>query len=120
MASNSAKPEHSAQQAPVLHARYVLSYGFQGDMVIKNVTERGIGFQCAGEPIAVGEDISVDLPHLGVHAGVVRWVKDGCCGVEMAQPVDVERLKASGANLIPSPEALQSAALSQPAPRHLV
>lgn len=74
-------------------AKYVAKDGVEGAFLIRNVTERGMGCECGEAPFAAGEEIAIDLPFLGMRTGIVRWTKDGNCGIEMTAPLDVDCLR---------------------------
>lgn len=93
MKSNTGMGQATPLQFREMQASYVLKDGSGGRLLIKNVTERGMGCECGTVSLDMGDEIGVDLPFLGLRAGVVRWVKTGSFGIQMAQPLDVDCLR---------------------------
>jgi hypothetical protein len=76
-----------------MRAKFVLKDGTQGEMLIKNVTTRGMGCEHGSAPILPGEEIDILLPFMGTRTGTVRWTRDGTCGIAMARPLDFDVLR---------------------------
>jgi hypothetical protein len=106
MESNIETPESSVMTVP-----FFLSNGIQGEMLIKDMTRRGLGCRHGDAPIAADDEISIEFPVLGLRKGIVRWTEGGNCGVQMLMPLDVEAMRFH------APDSLLPLAAAKPAPK---
>lgn len=116
MDGNTMVPARAARHARIIRARFTLSEGLGGEMLIKNVSEGGLGCRCDCQHIRIGDQVSIDLPVVGERLGIVRWIEDNQCGIQMVEPLDVERLRfRPNTNLLSSPAPFSVAERYQPA-----
>lgn len=109
------KPSRAARHARIIRARFDLDGRASGELLIKNVSEGGIGARCDCAHMRVGDGVRVDLPVIGQVAGWVRWCHDGQCGIAVAIPLDVARLRfRPDATLMSSPPRFSVADRFQP------
>ena len=52
------------------------------DIMVRNVSARGLNAAARGEPPQINEVVTVHLPEGHVHWGIVRWVDGNLFGVE--------------------------------------
>ena len=64
-------------------------------ILVRNLSERGLGVNCKGKPPQRGEAVIVTLPGTPELDGLVRWVRDHDFGVELSGTVDTEDLAAA-------------------------
>lgn len=62
----------------------------EADIVIRNISERGIGASAADAPPTPGSSVSIILPDGQVRAGAVRWVRGRNFGIELTEDLQVE------------------------------
>ncbi|HEV2567052.1 PilZ domain-containing protein [Sphingomonas sp.] len=59
--------------------------------VVRNISEGGLMFECLHMP-EVGQELVIELRSDKQMHGVVRWTRGNGAGVELDQPIDVERM----------------------------
>lgn len=64
-------------------------------ILVRNLSERGLGVNCKGKPPLRGESVVVTLPGTPELDGMVRWVRDHDFGIELCGTVDTEELAAT-------------------------
>lgn len=62
------------------------------EVIIRNVSERGLRVASRGITAQVGETLTITLPDSIEVQAQVRWVKDGEFGAELAEQLDLRRL----------------------------
>jgi predicted RNase H-like HicB family nuclease len=78
--------------ARLVRASLRLANGATMPIVVRNLSERGIGVTCKTTPPARGEVVHVTLPGSSEMQGVVRWSRDGGFGIELSGPVDANSI----------------------------
>ena len=73
------------------------------DVVVRNLSARGIGASATGQPPPTGASVAMLLPDGTVHPGTVRWVKGRSFGVELDEDLAVEEV-----TLPPAPAPAES------------
>ena len=69
-------------------------------------------------PGYITRGVLVDMPLLGSVEGVIKWVRNGHCGIQTYDPLDVERLRfRQDNNLLSSPAPFSVAERFQPVTR---
>ncbi|MBV1916574.1 MAG: PilZ domain-containing protein [Sphingomonadaceae bacterium] len=66
--------------------------GISWDIVIRNVSEKGVGASTKETPPKVGTDVTLTLPDGATACGAVRWVNNKSFGIELAQSIDLSML----------------------------
>jgi hypothetical protein len=61
-------------------------------IVIRNLSERGLGVTCKSAPPARGEAVFVTLPGSSELPGVVRWTRNTAFGIELTCAVDATEI----------------------------
>ncbi|NNM78166.1 PilZ domain-containing protein [Sphingomonas sp. ID1715] len=59
--------------------------------VVRNISADGLMFECLHPP-AVGQALAIELRSDKQMRGIVRWAKDQGAGVELEEPINVERM----------------------------
>ena len=62
------------------------------DIVIRNVSEKGVGATMQGVPPLRGSAVTVLIPQGLSMAGKVRWVDGSGFGIELDSPIDLQTL----------------------------
>ncbi|HEX7871806.1 MAG TPA: hypothetical protein VF475_02775 [Sphingobium sp.] len=115
MNATASLPDRPARHGRIIRAQFTLKGGLRGQLLIKNISEGGLGARCDCPHVRVGDAISVDLPVVGEVAGTVQWVRDGYCGIQTAAQMDVDRLRfRPNTNLLSSPATFSVAERFQP------
>ena len=63
------------------------------DIIIRNISDRGIGAVSRGSPPMKGETFSILLPHCEEATGLVRWVDNLSFGFELDLDSDFQALR---------------------------
>ncbi|HVR90207.1 MAG TPA: PilZ domain-containing protein [Novosphingobium sp.] len=63
------------------------------DIIIRNISGRGIGAASRGLPPVKGEKLSILLPHHEEVTGLVRWVDNLSFGFELDLDLDLQALR---------------------------
>jgi hypothetical protein len=77
------------RRARLVRATLRFSSGTEVPVMVRNLSERGLGLSCRTAPPARGEAVTIVLPGSGDLAGVVRWTRDTTFGVELTGKVDL-------------------------------
>ena len=64
-------------------------------ILVRNLSERGLGINCKTKPPQRGETVLISLPGSNELDGMVRWVRGHDFGVELSGTVDAEELAAA-------------------------
>ena len=81
-----------ARRARLVRATLRLADGTIMAIVVRNLSERGLGVTCKTTPPASGEVVHVTLPGSSEMQGVVRWSGKGGFGIELSGPVDANSI----------------------------
>jgi hypothetical protein len=73
--------------------------GHRHDLLIKNVSRYGVGAKFSGPGVKIGDEVQVDIPHIGICHGTVRWMRNGNIGVQLLEAVDPEQLRFQNTEL---------------------
>lgn len=65
------------------------------EVLVRNVSARGLGATTRGIVPLVGEAVTVELPEIGKIAGVVRWNSATGFGLELATAIDPDQLQVA-------------------------
>lgn len=57
-------------------------------VMVRNISDRGLGISGRTNPPPVGETVKITLPGSPALAGTVRWVRGNNFGIELDQPID--------------------------------
>jgi hypothetical protein len=76
------------RRARLVRATLRFASGVEIPVVVRNLSERGLGVSCRTAPPARGEAVTVILPGSGEIGGVVRWTRDTTFGLELTGKVD--------------------------------
>lgn len=68
------------------------SDGQDQDVVIRNISQRGLGATCKGAPPVRGERVTVVLPGGTPLSGQVRWFSGHSFGMQLDEDFDIETL----------------------------
>lgn len=89
-------PEHQVarpqRQPRIIRARLVHRDGEVQDIVIRNVSEIGLGASARGPAPVRGEHVTVVLPGEQEATGIVRWYGGHTFGMQLDHPLDLEAL----------------------------
>jgi hypothetical protein len=85
-------PVRETRRARLLRGSLRLSSGTVIPILVRNLSERGLGMSSKSTPPKRGEMVIVTLPGSPELNGVVRWVRDKDFGVELTGSVDSEQL----------------------------
>ena len=58
------------------------------DILIRNISSRGIGAKFSGEMLRAGTAVTVEISTLGEFNGTIRWHNEGRIGIELAEELD--------------------------------
>ncbi|MET0364183.1 MAG: hypothetical protein ABW169_05975 [Sphingobium sp.] len=109
------QPDRPARHGRIIRAQFTLQGGQRGELLVKNVSEGGIGARCDCPHVQVGDAISIDLPVVGEVVGTIRWIGGGYCGIQTQDRMDIQRLRfRPDSNLLSSPASFSVAARFQP------
>lgn len=64
-------------------------------IVVRNLSERGLGVSCRTAPPAPGEVVVISLPGSPDVDGIVRWTRETAFGVELTGTVDPAEIAAA-------------------------
>jgi len=88
-------PLREDRRSRLVSGRLRLASGTVIPIVVRNLSERGLGVTCKGGPPARGETVLVTLPGTPELEGVVRWSRGNAFGVELNGMVDAGQLAAA-------------------------
>lgn len=57
---------------------------------VRDISQKGLKVLCAS--VHAGEEVHVNLPHLGSRKAVVRWSREGAAGLNFLSPLSFEEL----------------------------
>ncbi|WP_028639557.1 PilZ domain-containing protein [Novosphingobium acidiphilum] len=80
------------RRARLVRATLRLTNGTTIPVVVRNLSERGIGVTCKTTSPPQGEVVHVTLPGSSEMQGVVRWSGKGGFGIELSGPVDAKSI----------------------------
>ena len=80
------------RQRRLIRAQMTDGFGMNYDIVIRNVSEKGLGATMQGVPPIRGSEVTVRIPQGMAMAGTVRWVDGSGFGVELHDPIDLQML----------------------------
>gem|GEM_PF-1273027 len=81
------------RKARLIRATLRLADNSSMAVVVRNLSERGIGVTCKGATPRAGTLVHVTMPGSPELPGVVRWVRDGAFGIELTGAVDAQSLE---------------------------
>ena len=61
-------------------------------VMVRNLSERGLGLTCKDMPPLQGEVVTIALPGSSEMQGLVRWVRGDSFGMELSGPVDTTNI----------------------------
>ena len=82
----------AARQPRIVRARLLHRDGEMQDIVIRNVSDTGLGASARGPAPVRGEHIAVLLPGEQEVTGIVRWFGGHTFGMQLDTPLDLEAL----------------------------
>jgi hypothetical protein len=85
-------PVREDRRARLVGGSLRLACGTVIPIVVRNLSERGLGVTCKSGAPPRGEAVSVTLPGTPELEGVVRWTRGADFGVELTGPFDAEDL----------------------------
>lgn len=85
----------AARQPRIVRARLLHRDGEMQDIVIRNVSEAGIGASARGPAPVRGERVTIILPGDQEVKGIVRWFGGHAFGMELDTPLDLEALSVA-------------------------
>lgn len=88
-------PTRDQRRARLVRGTLRLTGGREVAVVVRNVSERGLGLSCRSVPPLTGERVTICLPGSPELAAVVRWVRNTSFGVELVDTVDPDDLAAT-------------------------
>jgi len=88
----SGAPVREVRRARLLRGTLRFTSGTEIPIVVRNLSERGLGLTCKTAPPQRGEVVTVALPGAPEMQGVVRWTRDTAFGVELDGSVDPTEL----------------------------
>lgn len=80
------------RQPRIIRARLVHRDGEVQDIVIRNVSQTGLGASARGPAPVRGEQVLIVLPGEQEVTGIVRWFGGHTFGMKLDQPLDLEAL----------------------------
>ncbi len=80
------------RQRRLVRALVTDSFGTKYDIVIRNVSEKGLGATMQGVPPLRGTTVTVIIPQGMTMDGTVRWVDGSAFGVEFDSPIELQTL----------------------------
>jgi hypothetical protein len=88
----SGTPLREERRARLVRGTLRFANGTVIPILVRNLSERGLGMNCKTRPPVRGESVLITLPGSPELEGVVRWVRDRDFGVELSDSVDGEEL----------------------------
>ena len=82
----------AARQPRIIRARLLHRDGEVQDIVIRNVSQTGLGASARGAAPVRGERVAVMLPGEQEVRGIVRWFGGHVFGMQLDTPLDLEAL----------------------------
>ena len=84
-----------------LEAEGVTDAGARAEVVIHNLSENGLLLETAAA-LAVGEEIDIELPHVGTTPAIARWRSGRLLGCEFVAPLSPAALSAAHLRSVPA------------------
>ena len=81
------------RKARLIRATLRLADNSSMAVVVRNLSERGIGVTCKGATPRAGTLVHVTMPGSPELPGVVRWARDGAFGIELTGAIDPQELE---------------------------
>ena len=97
-----------------LEAEGLTGDGARAEVLVHNISEGGLLIETAA-PLGVGEEIDIELPHVGTTPATARWQSGRLYGCEFAAPLSPAALSAAQLRSValaasaPAPNALPDA-----------
>jgi hypothetical protein len=91
----SGAPLRDTRRARLVRGTLRFASGTEIPIVIRNLSERGLGVSCRTAPPQPGEAVVVTLPGSGELDGVVRWTQDTTFGIELTGLIDAQDIAAA-------------------------
>jgi hypothetical protein len=87
-----ADESRSPRQRRLIRGRMTDSFGVTYDIVIRNVSEKGVGATMQDIPPLRGSEVSITIPQGMEMNGTIRWVDGSAFGIELGQAIDLQTL----------------------------
>jgi len=84
----------------LMRGTITLSGGGSHDILVQNISRKGIGIKFPGQALNIGEMVRIDVPALGVFHGTVRWHVKGRAGIELSEEIDPASARFQNAGLV--------------------
>jgi hypothetical protein len=81
------------RRARLIRATLRLADGSTMAIVVRNLSERGIGVTCKGATPFPGSTVHITMPGSPELQGIVRWAREGAFGIELTGSVDAQTLE---------------------------
>jgi hypothetical protein len=88
-------PQREERRARLVRGSLRMANGTVIPILVRNLSERGLGMACKTKPPQRGEAVIVTLPGSPELDGVVRWVRDRDFGVALQEAIDIDELYAT-------------------------
>jgi hypothetical protein len=82
----------SPRQRRLIRAQMTDRFGANYDIVIRNVSEKGVGASMQGVPPLRGSEVTIMIPQGMAMQGTIRWVDGSAFGIELEQAIDLQTL----------------------------
>jgi len=87
-----ADESRTPRQRRLIRAEITDSFGAKYDVVIRNVSEKGVGASMQVVPPLKGSVVTVMIPQGMAMKSTVRWIEGTACGIELENPIDLQTL----------------------------
>jgi hypothetical protein len=87
-----ADDSRSPRQRRLVRAHMTDSFGETSDIVIRNVSEKGLGASSQGTLPLRGSTVTITIPQGMTMTGEVRWIADKSFGVKFDEGLDLDKL----------------------------
>lgn len=111
-----------SRRARLLRATLRRADQTEAPVMVRNISERGLGISCRANAPWVGEAISITLPGSPALAGVVRWSRGANYGIELEMPINPDHFAEAASKAIAQQYDMQWSVKSLhrvPAPRSI-
>jgi hypothetical protein len=88
-------PLRDTRRARLVRGTLRFASSTQIPIVIRNLSERGLGVSCRTAPPQPGETVVVTLPGSPELDGIVRWTQDMTFGIELTGSVDTQEIASA-------------------------
>ena len=88
----STEDARSPRQRRLTRAQMADSFGVNHDIVIRNVSDKGVGATMQGAPPLKGSAVKFIIAHGMAMDGMIRWVQGRAFGIELDKPIDLQTL----------------------------